>query len=90
MYKIFMIVGISVLVVGWLAYGIWIHKVRKEEKSRPKPVSQRLSKTRTEVSDWAKKMATMESPREKALKRRRELEAQRLKEDQEKQQESEG
>ena len=88
MYTTFMIVGISVLAVGWIAYGIWIHKVRKEEKSRPKPVSQRLSKTRSEVADWAQKMATMESPREKALKRRRELEAQRLKEEQEKQQKS--
>ena len=88
MYKIFMIVGIAVLAVGWIVYGIWIHKVRKEEKSRPKQVSQRLSKTRSEISDWAQKMKEVESPREKALKRRRALEAQRLKEEQEKQQEA--
>ena len=88
MYKIFMIVGIAVLGVGWIGYGIWIHKIRKEEKCRPKQISRRLSRTRGEVADWAQRMKQVESPREKALKKRRELEAQRLKEEQEKQQES--
>jgi len=86
MYKIFMIVGIAVLGVGWIGYGIWIHKIRKEEKCRPKQISRRLSQTRGEVSDWAQRMKEVESPREKALKKRRELEAQR---EREKQQESE-
>jgi hypothetical protein len=70
MYKIFMIVGIVVLGIGWIAYGIWIHKVRQEEKNQPKPVSQRLQKTRSEVLGWAQKMKNFESPREQARKRK--------------------
>jgi len=69
-YKIFMIVGIVVLAIGWIAYGIWIHKVRQEEKNQPKPVSHRLQKTRSEVVDWAQKMKDFESPREQARKRK--------------------
>ena len=69
-YKIFMIVGIVVLAIGWIAYGIWIHKVRQEEKDQPKPVSQRLQKTRSEVLDWAQKMKNFESPGEQARKRK--------------------
>ncbi len=86
MYKLFMLIALPVLGVCWVAYAVWLHKVRKEEKNRPKPVSKRLEKTRSEVLDWAQKMATMESPREKALRRRRELKAQRQQEEQKKQQ----
>ena len=88
LYKIFMFVALPILGIGWIGYAIWLHKVRKEEKTRPKQVSERLSTTRSEVSDWAQKMKNTESPREKALRRRRELEAQRLREEQAKEQES--
>jgi len=77
MYEIFMWIALPVLGIGWIGYAIWIHKIREEEKKRPRKVSGRLTTTRSEVADWAKMMKDAESPREKALKRRRELEAQR-------------
>jgi len=88
MYKIFMLIALPIIGIGWIGYAIWLHKIRKEEKTRPKQVSQRLSKTRSEISDWAARMKSAESPREKALRRRRELEAQRRREEQAKQQKS--
>ena len=62
MYKIVMIVGVIVLAVGWTIYGIWDYKMRQEEKKRPKPRSERLKKTQSEVSDWAKQMAAFKKP----------------------------
>lgn len=88
-YKIFMLVMLPVIGIGWIGYAIWLHKIRKEEETQPKQVSERLSKTRGEMSDWAQQMKGHTSPREQALKRRQELEAQRLREEQEKQRESE-
>ncbi len=61
-YKIFMIIGVIVVVGGWAAYFLWDYKMRKEEAKRPKPQSERLQKTKSEVSDWAKKMADFKSP----------------------------
>jgi len=65
MYKIFMLITIPVLAIGWIAYAIWIRKVREEEKKMPKPESQRLTKTKSEISDWAKKMAEYQPPKRK-------------------------
>ena len=62
MYKIFMIVGLIVVGVGWAAYFLWDYKMRKEEAKRPKQRSERLVKTHNEISDWAKKMAEFQSP----------------------------
>ncbi len=62
MYKIFMIVGLTVVAVGWAAYFLWDYKMRKEEAKQPKKRSERLQKTHSEVSDWAKKMAKFQSP----------------------------
>jgi len=89
MYKIFMLIALPIIGIGWIGYAIWIHKIRKEEKTQPKQVSQRLSKTRSEVLNWAQKMKEHKSPREQALERRRKLEAQRLREERKKQSESE-
>jgi hypothetical protein len=61
-YGIFMIVGLVVVVGGWAAYFIWDHKMRKEEEKQPKQHGERLVKSRSEVSDWAKKMAEFKSP----------------------------
>ena len=69
-YKIFMLVMVPVLGIAWLAYYLYMRKVLEEEKKQPKKESQRLSQTKSEVADWAKKMAEFESPREK---RKREL-----------------
>ncbi|OHB56198.1 MAG: hypothetical protein A2173_02205 [Planctomycetes bacterium RBG_13_44_8b] len=62
MYKIFMIITLSLLAIGWIAYAIWMHKVQEEEKKMGRPTSERLQKTKREVSDWAKKMAQYEPP----------------------------
>lgn len=65
MYTIFMFIAVPVLAIAWIAYALWLRKVRQEEKNRPKPQSQRLVKTKTEVADWAKKMAEFQPPKPK-------------------------
>jgi F0F1-type ATP synthase membrane subunit b/b' len=74
LYKIFMIVMVPALAIGWFLYWRWAKKMEEEAKNRPKPVSKQLQKTRNEVSDWAKKLADSESPGEQARKRRLEME----------------
>jgi len=64
-YKIFMLIALLLLAIGWIAYAIWMHKVREEEKKAGKPTSQRLQKTRSEVADWAQKLAKFEPPTRK-------------------------
>jgi hypothetical protein len=51
-----------------------MRKVEQEEAEQPKKESERLTKTKTEVSDWAKRMAEFESPREKMKRERAERE----------------
>lgn len=65
MYKIFMFIAVTVLVIGWIAYAIWIRKVREEEKQQPKQESRRLKKTKSEIADWAQKMANFKKPTRK-------------------------
>ncbi|MFH1718774.1 MAG: hypothetical protein ABIF19_15575 [Planctomycetota bacterium] len=62
MYTIFMIIAVPVLAIGWIAYAMWIRKVTEEEKKQPKQESQRLTKTKSEISDWAQKMAAYKPP----------------------------
>ena len=81
---------LPLLGIGWIGYAIWLHKIKKEEKITGKPVSERLTKTRTEISDWAQKMKDHKSPREQALERRRKLEAERLAREKEKKQQQSG
>jgi len=64
------LIAIPVLAIGWIAYWRWQRKIEEEEKNQPKQESQRLTKTKSEVSDWAKKMAEFESPAEQARKRK--------------------
>ena len=68
-YKIFMLISVPVLGIGWYLYWRWNKKMEEEAKNRPKPVSKQLEKSRSEVSDWAKKLASSESPGEQARKR---------------------
>jgi hypothetical protein len=65
MYKIFMLIALPALIIGWVAYALWMRKIREEEKQRPKPESQRLTKTKSEISDWAQKMAAYQPPKRK-------------------------
>ena len=85
-YKLFMLITVPVLAVAWLGYWLWNRRLTKLEKSQPRQKSERLQKTNSELDDWAQKIKESESPREQALRRRRELEAQRNKENQEKSQ----
>jgi hypothetical protein len=65
MYKIFMLIALPALAIGWVAYTIWIRRVIKEEKSKPKQESQRLTKTKSEIANWAQKMAEFQPPKYK-------------------------
>lgn len=65
MYKIFMIIGLVVVAVGWVAYALWDYKLRREEEKEPPKRSQRFRQTQGEVSDWAKQMAQFEKPKAK-------------------------
>ncbi len=62
MYKIFMLIAIPAVIIGWVAYWLWMRKIIEEEKKQPKKVSQRLSKTKNEISDWAQQMANFKKP----------------------------
>jgi hypothetical protein len=65
MYKIFMLIALPVVAIGWVAYAIWIRWVIKQEKSEPKQESQRLTQTKSEIADWAQKMAKFQPPKYK-------------------------
>jgi len=63
MYKIFMLITIPLLIIGWAAYWLWNRKILEEEKKQPqKKESQRLTKTKSEISDWAQQMAKFKKP----------------------------
>lgn len=57
-----MITATVLVALGWIIYGIFEYKARQEEKKRPKVRSERLQKTQSELSDWAKKMAEFKKP----------------------------
>ena len=64
-YTIFMLITVPALAIGWLAYWLWMRKIAEEEKNQPKQVSKRLTKSKSEVSDWAQKMAQFKPPKRK-------------------------
>ncbi len=65
-YKVFMLIALPALAIGWVAYWLWERKIAEEEKNQPKKVSQRLTKSKSEVSDWAQKMAEFKPPQRKS------------------------
>jgi len=66
-----MLIALPLLAIGWIAYAMWMRKVREEEKKAGKPTSQRLKKTKSEVVDWAEKMAKFEPPTRKKTEDRK-------------------
>ena len=58
-----MLIALPALAIGWIAYALWMRKVLEEEKKQPKKESQRLTKTKSEISDWAQKMAAYQPPK---------------------------
>ena len=65
MYKIFMLIALPLLAIGWIAYAIWMRKISEEEKKQPRQVSKRLQQTRSEVADWAQKLKDFKKPTRK-------------------------
>jgi hypothetical protein len=65
MYKIFMLIALPLLAIGWIAYAIWMRKIREEEKNQPRQVSKRLQQSRSEVADWAQKLKDFKKPTRK-------------------------
>jgi type VI protein secretion system component VasK len=65
MYKIFMLIAVLALTIGWIAYYLWERKMRAEEAKQPKQISQRLKQTRSEVTDYAQKLKNFKKPTHK-------------------------
>ena len=65
MYKIFMLIAVPALIIGWVAYAYWMRKVCEEEKQQPKQISQRLKQTKNEVADYAQKLKDFKKPTRK-------------------------
>ena len=61
-YWIIMMIGIPLVIGGWIAYFLWDYRQRKEEEKQPKPQAAKVQKTKSELSDWAKKMAEFKGP----------------------------
>ncbi len=58
-----MLIAIPAVIIGWVAYWLWMRKIIEEEKKQPKKKdSQRLTKTKSEISDWAQQMANFKKP----------------------------
>ena len=57
-----MLIAIPALIIGWIVYALWMRKVIEEEKKQPKQESKRLKKTKSEIADWAQKMADFKKP----------------------------
>ena len=65
MYKIFMLIAVPALIIGWVAYALWERKMRAEEEKQPKQISQRLKQTKNEVADYAQKLKDFKKPTRK-------------------------
>jgi hypothetical protein len=56
-YKI-LIAGVIIVIVGWIAYGIWWYKkVYLEEKKEPGKKTEHLEKVKKSFEEYTKKMA---------------------------------
>lgn len=62
LFWMLLILAGAVVVVGWIAYGIWEWRMRKAEKEQPKERSERYQQATDSVSDYAKKLAEFKKP----------------------------
>jgi FtsZ-interacting cell division protein ZipA len=68
MFKILTITLAIVVVVGWIAYGVWTGRERSKEKDKPaepeqkREASKRLQEARSQVEDYARKLASFKRP----------------------------
>ncbi len=58
-------IAVAILVIGWIAYGIWEYKMRQEEKRTPREASEKLKKSREAFAEYLKKMETFKKPEQK-------------------------
>ena len=63
MYKYFMIIGLAVVGLGWIIYGIYNYIADRREKNQPKVRSQQYEQAQGSMTDYAKKMATFKKKR---------------------------
>jgi len=58
-------IAVAILVIGWIAYGIWEYKMRQEEKKTPREASEKLKKSKEAFAEYVKKMETFKKPERK-------------------------
>ncbi len=63
MYKWFMIIGVAVVGLGWLAYGIYSYIADRQGKKHPKARSQKYEQAQQSMAEYAKKMANFKKKR---------------------------
>lgn len=52
------LIAVAIIVaLGWAGYGIWLYKIRQEEKKQPPKKTEHLEKVKKSFEDYAKKMA---------------------------------
>lgn len=68
MWTIFLI-GFGLIALGWIAYGLWEYKLRREEKQIPpdqkggtRVKSEKLREAEKTFEDYVKKMAEFKKP----------------------------
>jgi type VI protein secretion system component VasK len=61
-FWILLFLAAAVVMVGWIAYGIWEWRMRKIEKEQPKQRSEKYQQATSAVSDYAKKLAEFKKP----------------------------
>ena len=65
LFKILTITLAIVVVIGWIAYGVLAGRKRSKEKNKPAEpgeASERLQEARSQVEDYAKKLADFKKP----------------------------
>jgi uncharacterized membrane-anchored protein YhcB (DUF1043 family) len=50
------IIGLILVALGWVAYGIWWYKVQREEKKQPNKKTEHLDKVKKSFEEYARKM----------------------------------
>ena len=63
MYKWFVIIGFSVIIVGWVAYGIYKYIGDQKEKKQPKARSDKYEQAQQSMAEYAQKMASFKKKR---------------------------
>lgn len=56
MFKIVMIIALSILAIAWIAYGIWRYRIYLSEKGGAKPTTEHLEKVKKSFEEYTKKL----------------------------------